>query len=167
MLIGLPSPNLRSNGYSLARRVLLDRADVSLDAPAFEGAHHSLGDELLAPSVIYSPAIGALLRKVDVRAVAHITGGGIAGNLSRVLPPRGDALLDRRTWEAPRVFSEIQRLGDVTDDEMSKVFNMGLGMVAVVPARDAFKAIDVLRSHGHQAKEVGEIVDGHGEVRFA
>jgi len=166
VLIGLPSPNLRSNGYSLARRVFFDVAGKSIDSPAFSGAAHTLGDELLKPSVIYAPAILALLREVEVRAVAHITGGGIAGNLSRVLPPRGDAVLNRRTWEAPRVFGEIQRLGDVSDDEMAKVFNMGLGMIAVVPARETFKAIDVLRSHGHQAKEIGEIVDGHGEVRI-
>jgi len=166
VLIGLPSPNLRSNGYSLARRVFFDVAGKSIDSPAFSGAAHTLGDELLKPSVIYAPAILALLREVEVRAVAHITGGGIAGNLSRVLPPRGDAVLHRRSWEAPRVFGEIQRLGEVSDDEMAKVFNMGLGMIAVVPARETFKAIDVLRSHGHQAKEIGEIVDGHGEVRI-
>jgi phosphoribosylformylglycinamidine cyclo-ligase len=166
VLIGLPSPNLRSNGYSLARRVFFDVAGKNIDSPAFSGAAHTLGDELLKPSVIYAPAILALLREVDVRAIAHITGGGIAGNLKRVLPPRGDAVVERRNWEAPRVFAEIQRLGEVSDDEMAKVFNMGLGMIAVVPAREAFKAIDVLRSHGHQAKEIGEIVDGHGEVRI-
>jgi phosphoribosylformylglycinamidine cyclo-ligase len=166
VLIGVPSPNLRSNGYSLARRVFFDVAGKDLDSPAFSGAAHTLGEELLKPSVIYAPAILALHREVDVRAVAHITGGGIAGNLSRVLPSRGDAVIDRRNWEAPRVFAEIQRLGDVSDEEMAKVFNMGLGMIAVVPAREAFKAIDVLRSNGHQAREIGEIVDGHGEVRI-
>ena len=86
VLIGLPSPGLRSNGYSLARRVLLDVAKRPLDGPAYEGAHHTLADELLEPSVIYAPAILALLRTVEVRAVAHITGGGLPGNLSRVLP---------------------------------------------------------------------------------
>ena len=86
VLIGLPSQNLRSNGFSLARRVLLERAQLPLDGPAYEGAHHSLADELLAPSVIFSPAIAALQKAVDVRGVAHITGGGIPGNLNRVLP---------------------------------------------------------------------------------
>ncbi len=89
VLIGLPSPGLRSNGYSLARRILFERAGLSLDDPAFPGAHHSLADELLKPSVVYAPAIAALTRAVDVRGIAHITGGGIPGNLNRVLPSQG------------------------------------------------------------------------------
>jgi phosphoribosylformylglycinamidine cyclo-ligase len=112
-LVGLPSPNLRSNGYSLARRVLLERAGRSLDAAAYDGAHHSLADELLAPSVIYAPAVTALQRAVDVRGVAHITGGGVPGNLSRVLPKGTAARLERRSWEVPRIFTEIQDLGGV------------------------------------------------------
>src|SRR4051794_32915796 len=112
VLIGLPSPGLRSNGYSLARRVLLERAGRPLDGPAFDGAHHDLAEELLRPSVIYAPAVLALQRVVDVRAVAHITGGGIRGNLSRVLPERCDAVVNRPAWEPPRIFDEIQRLGD-------------------------------------------------------
>jgi phosphoribosylformylglycinamidine cyclo-ligase len=167
VLVGLPSPNLRSNGYSLARRVFFDVADRSLDDPAFPGAAHTLGEELLKPSVIYAPAIMALTREVDVRAVAHITGGGIPGNLVRVLPKGADAVVDRGTWEPPRVFGELQRLGGISDDEMAKVFNMGLGMIVVVPERDAFKAIDVLRGHGHHgAAEVGRIVEGSGEVQL-
>ena len=164
VLIGLLSPNLRSNGYSLARRVLLDRAGLPLDGPAVEGAHHALGDALLAPSVIYSPAITALRRAVDLRGVAHITGGGIPGNLNRVLPKGTAAEVERGTWEVPRIFSEIQRLGGVALDEMDKVFNMGLGMICVVPEGDAFKALDTLRAQGHQAFEVGRVVPGDGTV---
>lgn len=164
VLIGLPSPNLRSNGYSLARRVLLDRAGLALDSPAWDGARHSLGDELLAPSVIYAPAIVELLTEVDVRAVAHITGGGITGNLARVLPPHLDAVVHRGTWETPRIFAEIKRLGAVAEEEMVRVFNLGLGMVVAVPRRDAFKTIDVLRSAGHQAVEIGKVESGSGRV---
>jgi phosphoribosylformylglycinamidine cyclo-ligase len=166
VLIGLPSPNLRSNGYSLARRVLLEVGNRQLDQPAYSGAAHTLAEELLEPSVIYAPAILALQREVDVRAVAHITGGGIPGNLNRVLPARADAVVERRKFETPRIFAEIQRLGEISDDEMAKVFNLGLGMIAVVPAKEAYRAIDILRSHGHLASEVGEIVDGHGEVHL-
>ena len=93
VLIGLPSPNLRSNGYSLARKALLDIDGRDLASEAYKGAHHSLADELLSPSVIYAPAILELLRHVDVHAVAHITGGGIPGNLNRVLPDRTDAVV--------------------------------------------------------------------------
>ena len=165
-LIGLPSPNLRSNGYSLARRVLLERAGRSLDEPAWSGAHHSLADELLSPSVIYAPAVAALLRVVDVRAVAHITGGGIAGNLRRVLHPKIDAVVDKDTWEAPRIFTEIQTLGQVSPDEMSRVFNLGIGMVVVVPDADVHTALDVLRTAGHRATQIGTVEPGHGDVRL-
>ena len=166
VLIGLPSTNLRSNGYSLARRVLLDRAQLPLDGPAYPGAHHTLADELLAPSVIFSPAIAALQRAVDVRGVAHITGGGIPGNLTRVLPAGTAAEVTVGSWEVPPIFAEIQRLGGVADDEMSKVFNMGLGMIVVVPQAEVFKALDVARAAGHRAVEVGRIVAGDGTVRL-
>ena len=166
VLIGLPSPGIRSNGYSLARRVLLEVAELPLDGPAYEGAHHSLADELLVPSVIYAPAVLALQRVVDVRAVVHVTGGGLAGNLTRVLPKGLDAEVDPRAWEEPRVFGEIRRLGQIDDAEMRKVFNLGIGMVVVVPASDAFRAIDVLRSNGHRATEIGTVRKGSGEVRF-
>jgi len=163
-LIGLPSDGLRSNGYSLARRVLLERAGLALDGPAWHGAHHSLAEELLRPSDIYAPALGALGRAVDAHGLAHITGGGLPGNVSRVLPDGCDAVIRRGAWEVPRIFSEIQRLGEVSDDEMARVFNLGVGMVAVVPAEDVHKAHDVLRSNGVASVEIGEVVDGSGAV---
>jgi phosphoribosylformylglycinamidine cyclo-ligase len=169
-VIGLPSPGLRSNGYSLARRVLLDIAadDLAqaLDAPAWDGAAHSLADELLLPSVIYSPALVALCRAVDVHGMAHVTGGGIPGNLARVLPSDCDAVIRRRAWSVPPIFGEIQRVGDVDDAEMAKVFNLGLGMLAVVPAHDVFQALDLLRGRGHDATQVGEIAKGGGLVHL-
>ncbi|HEX6423157.1 MAG TPA: phosphoribosylformylglycinamidine cyclo-ligase [Acidimicrobiales bacterium] len=165
VLVGLPSPGLRSNGYSLARRVLLDRAGLALDDELFAG--HTVGDELLRPSVIYAPAVARLLGDADVRAVAHITGGGLVGNLPRVLPAGVDAELERAAWEVPRVFAEIQRLGEVADDEMARVFNLGLGMVVVVPADDAARALGVLRAAGHAAVEVGRLVEARGDARAA
>jgi phosphoribosylformylglycinamidine cyclo-ligase len=166
VLIGLPSPGLRSNGYSLARRVLLDVAKRPLDGPAYEGAHHSLADELLEPSVIYAPAILALLRTVEVRAVAHITGGGLPGNLSRVLPRGAQALIERRSWEPPRIFGEIQRLGGIDDQELAKAFNLGIGMVVVVPPDEVYRALDVLRTQGSKAVEIGRIERGDAGVRL-
>jgi phosphoribosylformylglycinamidine cyclo-ligase len=167
-LVGLPSPGLRCNGYSLARRVLFERAGLALEDELFPG--HSVADELLRPSVIYAPALLALLGDVDVRAVAHITGGGLVGNLPRVLPAGVDAELERSAWEVPRVFAEIQRHGDVADDEMARVFNLGLGMVVVLPPDDVARALVVLRDAGHAAVEVGRLVDapdGDGrEVRL-
>jgi phosphoribosylformylglycinamidine cyclo-ligase len=166
VIIGLPSPGIRSNGYSLARRVLLDVAKKPLDGPAYEGARHTLADELLVPSVIYAPAVLALEEKVDVHAVAHVTGGGLAGNLTRVLPKGVDATVDPRTWEEPRIFGEIRRLGEISDDEMRKVFNLGMGMVIVVPQEDAYKALDTLRANGPKAVEIGKITKGNGDVHF-
>ena len=164
VVIGLPSPGLRSNGYSLARRVLLERAGKPLDGPAYEGAHHTLAEELLIPSVIYAPAVLALQRQVPVSAVVHVTGGGLAGNLVRVLPKHLDVNVSSGSWEPPRIFGEIQHLGEITDDEMRKVFNLGIGMVCVVPADDAYRAIDILRTHGHRAVQIGQVEKGSGLV---
>jgi phosphoribosylformylglycinamidine cyclo-ligase len=166
VLVGLASPGLRSNGYSLARRVLLDRAGRALHEPAFDGAQHDLAEELLRPSVIYAPAVLALQRVVEVRAAAHVTGGGIPGNLKRVLPERCDAVVDRRSWEPPRIFSEIQRLGDIDDDEMASVFNLGVGMIVVVARDDLYRSLDVLRSNGQSAHEIGSIEEGSGRVHL-
>lgn len=166
VLLGLPSPSLRSNGFSLARRVLLEMAGRGLDEPAYAGASHSLADELLTPSVIYAPAVGELLRSVDVRAVAHITGGGIAGNLARVLPTNRDAVVDVDAWEEPQIFDEIRRLGDIDAAEMARVFNLGIGMIVAVPAGDAFRSLDLLRERGHRAMQIGEITNGDGSVHL-
>jgi phosphoribosylformylglycinamidine cyclo-ligase len=157
-LVALPSPGLRSNGYSLARRVLFDVAGMGLDDELFEG--HSVVDELLRPSVIYAPAILGLLGDVDVRAVAHITGGGLVGNLPRVLPDGVDAQIDRSTWEVPRVFTEIQRRGNIDETEMARVFNLGIGMVVVVPPGDVGRTLDLLHEAGHEAFELGRLVGG-------
>ncbi len=165
-LIGLPSPGLRSNGYSLARRLYFEVAERGLDDPAWEGSSHSVADELLLPSVIYAPAVQAMLAKVDARAIAHVTGGGIGGNLARVLPDKVDAVVDRSTWEQPPVFAELQRIGNVDDEEMAKVFNLGLGMIVAVRDKDATKAIDLLRTGGHRAVVVGEVEKGDGQVRL-
>jgi phosphoribosylformylglycinamidine cyclo-ligase len=164
VLIGLPSPNLRSNGFSLVRRVLFDLTARDLDGPAFEGSPRSLGEELLDPSVIYTPAVLALRREVDVHAVAHITGGGIPGNLVRVLPAGVAAVVERSSWEPPPIFDEIQRLGGIAADEMAAVFNLGLGMVVVVPPDEAARAIELLARHGHRARRVGEVRNGDRAV---
>jgi phosphoribosylformylglycinamidine cyclo-ligase len=166
VLIGLHSPGLRSNGYSLARSILFGRAGRALDSPAWAGADHSLADELLLPSVIYAPAVASLLGVVDVTAVAHITGGGIPGNLGRVLPDACDAEVRRETWEAPRIFTELQRLGAVADDEMARVFNLGLGMIVVVRPGDEHRAVTLLDAAGIQASVVGEVHPGRREVHL-
>ncbi len=163
LIIGLESPGLRCNGYSLAREAI-DRAGRALDKPAWRGARHSLGAELLRPSVIYAPAILEVRRKVQLHALCHVTGGGIAGNLTRILPGRCDAVVHRGRWEEPRIFSVIQAAGAIADDEMEAVFNLGLGMLGVVGPEDGYRALDAVRAAGHQAWLVGEIQDGDGRV---
>jgi len=168
VLIGLPSPGLRSNGYSLARRLMFDVAGRSVTDPAWDAPDApSTGDELLVPSVIYAPAIRSLVDAVEVHSIAHITGGGLPGNLNRVLGERSDAMVDPGSWEWPRLFTELQRIGDVELDEMRKVFNLGIGMVVVVPPEAFDAAIADLAASGHRARRIGEVVAGSGVVRFA
>jgi len=167
VLVALPSPGLRSNGYSLARRLMFDVAGRTVDDPAWDGAGApTVGEELLVPSVIYAPAVRALTEAVEVHAIAHITGGGLPGNLNRVLGERADAVVDPGSWEWPRIFSELQQLGSVSTDEMRSVFNLGVGMVAVVPPDAAHRAVDTLRTAGTRARIIGEVVAGDGTVRF-
>ena len=167
-VVGLPSPGLRSNGYTLARHVLLERTGLALDAPAWEGAGHSVADELLRPSVIYAQAVLGVRAALGdaLHACAHITGGGIVGNLPRALPETLGARLDRTTWEEPRVFAEIQRLGAVEEAEMDRVFNRGIGMTLIVEPGRADEALAVLERAGRSSRVIGEVVDGPG-VRFA
>ncbi len=163
-VVGLPSPGLRSNGYTLARHVLLESAGLELGDPAWAGAEHSVADELLRPSVIYTPAVLALRAALGdaLHACAHITGGGIVGNLPRALPTHLGAVLDRSTWEEPRVFKEIQQLGWVAEDEMDRVFNRGVGMALVLSAGSAGDALRALEQAGQPASVIGEVVAGAG-----
>jgi phosphoribosylformylglycinamidine cyclo-ligase len=166
ILIGLPSPGLRSNGYTLARHVLLDRAGLSLDAPAWEGATTSLADELLAPSVLYTPAVLAAMDLAEVHGVAHITGGGMVGNLPRALPDGLRAMVEREAWTVPPIFHEVQRLGQVEDAEMLRVFNLGIGMVIIVSPDSADDALDALRVAGQDAVVVGWVEAGERGVEL-
>jgi phosphoribosylformylglycinamidine cyclo-ligase len=158
-LIGLLSPGLRSNGYSLARHVLLELADRSLDEPAFTGASRSLGDELLEPSVIYAPGVLGAISETQggVHACAHVTGGGLAANLSRVLPPDCAARIDRDSWEVPGIFTEIAEVGGVDEDEMARVFNLGIGMVLVVDPTSVGPVGVALEREGIGWSEIGTV----------
>ncbi|HUZ41599.1 MAG TPA: phosphoribosylformylglycinamidine cyclo-ligase [Acidimicrobiales bacterium] len=165
VLVGFASPGLRSNGYALARRVLVsDIGDLS--APAWDGADHTLGDELLVPSVIYAPTVTALRNDLGaaLHACAHITGGGIVGNVSRILSSDLDAIIDMESFETPEIFFEIQRRGRVHADEMVRVFNCGLGMVLAVDSSAADAAVSLARVNGVVAMIVGEVRSGTGEV---
>jgi phosphoribosylformylglycinamidine cyclo-ligase len=147
---------------------MFDIADRSVTDPAWDDAHApTVGDELLVPSVIYAPAIRSLIEAVDVHAVAHITGGGLPGNLNRVLGSHSDALVDPTSWEWPRIFSELQQIGSVSDDEMRKVFNLGVGMVAAVPPSQVDAVQTAATAAGVPTWIVGECRRGARAVRFA
>jgi phosphoribosylformylglycinamidine cyclo-ligase len=169
-IIGIPSPGLRSNGYTLARHVLLARAGRALGDPAWAGAAHTLADELLRPSVIYTPAVlavrAALVDAGDggdgggLHACAHITGGGIVGNLPRALPEGMGAVLNRASWVEPPIFEEIRRLGAVDEAEMDRVFNRGVGMALVVAEAAVARALDALAGAGLPSSVIGAVVEG-------
>ncbi|MFI5034926.1 MAG: phosphoribosylformylglycinamidine cyclo-ligase [Acidimicrobiales bacterium] len=164
VLLGLASPGLRSNGYSLARRVLVGDG-ASFDAPAWPGATVTLAEELLRPSVIYAPTVRALLDTFDagVHAAAHVTGGGVVGNVARMLTADLDATIDLTSFETPEIFFEIQRRGPVAADEMLRVFNCGLGMVLALDPSVAEAALTMARaSVGTQI--VGRVRPGSGAV---
>jgi phosphoribosylformylglycinamidine cyclo-ligase len=161
-LVGLASTGLHSNGYSLARKVLLEQHRLPLDRPA-EGLSRPLGDELLEPTRLYARAVAALIAAADVKGLAHITGGGIPGNLPRCLPDGTRAALDEKRWPRPPIFDLIGRLGGVSRSELYATFNMGLGMLAVVPPSDAPAAVRAAESCGIPAWEVGRVEAGPGE----
>jgi phosphoribosylformylglycinamidine cyclo-ligase len=167
-IIGLPSPGLRSNGYTLARHVLLERAGLELGDPAWHGAEVTVADELLRPSVIYAPAVLAVRAATGdaLHACAHITGGGIIGNLPRALPDGLGALVRRDAWQEPRIFGEIGRLGAVDETEMDRVFNRGIGMTLVVGPVAVDEALASLTTSGVGATVIGEVVGGDPGVRF-
>lgn len=167
-LVGLASPGLRCNGYSLARRVLFEKAAMRLDDPAWHGAPRTIAEELLEPSVIYAPTIlDCMNRTAGVHACAHVTGGGLAANLARVLPSHVDAVVEWGSWPVPRIFTEIQRLGDVDVEEMRRVFNMGVGMVAILDQDATEQCVVAAAERGVEAWVIGEICPGEGLVRPA
>ncbi len=165
VIVGFDSPGIRSNGYTLVRETFLTQAGRDLDSPAWDGADVTLGEELIRPSVLYSPVMQTIFATdIDVHACAHITGGGLPGNVVRVLNDKHDAVINRGSWSVPEIFNEIQRVGNVADSEMEKVFNLGVGFVCIVPKSDVAAVESACASHGRQAFVIGEIVDGTGSV---
>ena len=161
-LIGLGSSGLHSNGYSLARRVLLEDQGLALEA-RLDGLGGPLVDVLLEPTRIYVRDVLALREAVELRGVAHITGSGIPGNLPRCLPAGTRAVLDGSRWPRPPIFDVIARLGGVDREEMFRTFNMGLGLICVVPEAEVKAALALLGRRGVPAWEVGRVEAGSGE----
>jgi phosphoribosylformylglycinamidine cyclo-ligase len=161
VLIALGSSGLHSNGYSLVRHVLLDQGGLALDATPDVLGGRTLADELLIPTRIYAQDCLALAAEAGAHAFAHITGGGLAGNLVRVLPAGLTAVVDRSTWAPPPIFGLIAETGEVALAQMELTFNLGVGMVAVVPADRASEAIALAHARGLRAWPLGEIRESH------
>jgi phosphoribosylformylglycinamidine cyclo-ligase len=165
VLVAMASSGLHANGYSLARHVLLDIGRMPLEGHVEEFGS-TLGEELLAPTRIYARDCLALAAETGVRTFAHITGGGLARNLDRVLPPGLEAVVERGTWTPAPVFKLIATRGRVERAEMEKTFNMGVGMVAVLPPDDVDRALAVLTARHVRAWVLGEVLRA-GEVQRA
>jgi len=156
-IIGLASNGLHSNGYSLVRKIFFD----DLRIPPQEILPElglPLGEELLKPTRIYVSSVLALIRESVVRGLAHITGGGITENLPRVLPAHCRAKLIKGSWEIPPIFTLLQRLGRIEEEEMLRVFNNGLGMIVIVPPEEEAEALSVLKATGERCFLIGEII---------
>jgi phosphoribosylformylglycinamidine cyclo-ligase len=165
VVLGLASSGLHSNGYSLVRRIVFDVMKLRVTDP-LPGTGRLVAEELLMPTRIYVRSIQTLLETVEVRGMAHVTGGGVTGNIPRVLPHGCRARLVRSSWSAPAVFDTLRRAGRVEDAEMFRTFNMGIGYVVIVAAAEADTAAQMLRGAGEQVTRIGEIVAGERGVEL-
>jgi phosphoribosylformylglycinamidine cyclo-ligase len=164
-LVGLASNGLHTNGYSLARRILLDAGENSLSLyEHLPSLGRTLGEELLMTHRCYAPTVLPLLEEFDIKGMAHITGGGFYDNIPRILPANCSATVERRTWPIPPIFSLIQERGNVPEPEMFRTFNMGIGFIMVVPADQAPLLAHSLNAAGESAYILGNIHRGVREV---
>ena len=163
-LLGLASSGLHTNGYTLARRIVFDAMGLGV-ADEFPGTGRSVADELLEVHRSYLPVLWPSLEAGTIHGLAHITGGGIPGNLPRILPAGLGAVVDRGAWEVPPAYRTLQQAGRVDRFEMDRVFNMGIGMLAVVRPEDAAGVAQAVRDAGVGVWTVGRIEAGHG-VRY-
>jgi len=156
-LIGIASSGLHSNGFSLVRKVLLERHKLDLRRRVAEIGER-LGETLLRPTRIYVKTILNLLKDFSLHGMAHITGGGITGNLPRILPKGCKAVIRKGTWDVPPIFPFLQARGNISEDEMYKTFNNGIGMILVIPSKDAQNVMARLQALGEKGFIIGEIV---------
>jgi phosphoribosylformylglycinamidine cyclo-ligase len=163
VVIAMASSGLHSNGYSLVRHIVFELAGWELERDVPE-LGRTLGEELLEPTRIYAQDCLALARELDVRTFSHITGGGLAANLARVLPPNVTASVDRSTWTPLPVFQVLSDLASIERDELERTLNLGVGMFAVVGADSADRAVDLLVERGTDAWIAGEIGEGDGSA---
>lgn len=165
-LIGLASSGLHSNGYSLVRKALFEKAGYGVDDILTELGGPKLGEVLLRPTKIYAKTLLALMKEFDVGGMAHITGGGITENTPRMLPKGTQAVVRKGTWDIPPIFKLLQKKAGVDDTEMYRAFNMGIGMVLAVPKKQADKVMKKAEKLGEKAFLIGEIAKGKQVVKY-
>lgn len=177
VLLGLPSSGIHSNGFSLVRKVLLEDAGLNLSTPfasltselAGETGQHAgdtLGDVLLTPTKIYVKPVLALLEKVQVKGMAHITGGGFYENIPRMLPEGTAAVIEEGSWPNLAIFQLIQEQGKISKEDMYRTFNMGIGLVLALEKEQAEEALTYLDSLGEKAYVIGQVEEGNKSIRF-
>ncbi|SDW70528.1 phosphoribosylformylglycinamidine cyclo-ligase [Paenibacillus sp. CF384] len=166
VVLGLASSGIHSNGYSLVRRLLLDTAGYSLDAELPELDGKKLGDVIIEPTRIYVKSVLELIKQVQVKGMAHITGGGFIENIPRVLPEGVNVEIAYGSWPIQPIFGLMQEKGSITNRDMFTTFNMGVGMVVVVPAEQAEDALRVARELGEDAYIIGKVTEGSRVVTF-
>lgn len=164
-LIGLPSSGLHTNGYSLARKICFEVAGMKPE-DEMPGVGRSVADALLEPHTSYAKLMQIVMKIVDVRGMAHITGGGITENLPRTLPRHTAAEIDLGAWTVQPVFRFLQEQGGVEPREMLRTFNCGIGLVFVVPAEQAEKAVNAVDQAGREAMVIGHVTEGNREVHY-
>lgn len=158
LVVGIGSSGVHSNGYSLVRKICFEVLKLKIDDYVPE-LGRTIGEELLTPTRIYSETIRRLLRDLPIHGLAHITGGGIVDNLARILPEACDAKIQSQSWEIPPVFKFLQEAGSVSDNEMRRTFNNGIGMIAVVPESAADDVVERLKAMGETSRIIGKIVE--------
>jgi phosphoribosylformylglycinamidine cyclo-ligase len=165
VIIGIASSGLHSNGYSLARKVFFDAAQFKVDTYVPE-LGTTIGEELLKPTKIYVTAFNALKDRMDIHGMAHITGGGIVGNVPRIIRDGLTAVIKEDSWPVLPIFNIIKRLGNVPDGDMKKTFNLGIGYVIVLPKEISDLSISVLKQYGFDAYNIGFIEKGGEKIRY-
>lgn len=166
VILGLPSSGLHTNGYSLARRVIFEKAGLRIN-DFLPGSTSKVGNLLLAPHLSYLEPVRILRKHMRIHGMAHITGGGFPDNIPRVLPDNIDACIDRTAWNMPALFKFIMNAGKVDRDEMYRVFNMGIGYVVILSESDAGKAVALLRKHCCKPAFLGYTRKGHRRVVYS
>lgn len=164
-VIGIASSGIHSNGLSLARNVLFNIGNYSADT-YMEECGRTVAEELLVPTTIYVDGIRELKQQVSIKAMSHITGGGLPGNLLRSVPEGFSAVVEESRWERPAIFDAIARIGNVPREDMRKTFNLGIGYVTVVAENDADRSLAVLRNCGYNCYVIGKIEQGGEGVRY-